>query len=286
MSVIVPNYNKSHYLKRCVLSILNQTYSNLEIIVVDNHSTDDSLSLLGSIADSRLRIYSIHNYGVIARSRNFGVNQANYDLIAFCDSDDYWLPAKLESQIKSVSDFSNLFSYTGILLLKNNSQLPSKTVALRTQTAFNNLFYHGNVICTSSVLLSKSLFLSAGSFCENTEYVGWEDFYLWLCVMANSPFLMPVSDHLVVYDQNELNHTKPSTINSITHTISKLLYSNLLIKPSWVYYSLFRSHLDLHHFFRAVFFLLATVLSSCLYPKRLIRYLISSLAFYKSSICR
>ena len=87
------------------LSILNQTYSNLEIIVVDNHSTDDSLSLLGSIADSRLRIYSIHNYGVIARSRNFGVNQANHDLIAFCDSDDYWLPAKLELQIKSVSDF-------------------------------------------------------------------------------------------------------------------------------------------------------------------------------------
>ena len=121
VSIIVPNYNKSHFLKRCIDSILAQTYPNFEIIIVDNRSTDDSIELLSSITDNRLQIYFIDNEGIIARSRNLGVTLSKFDLIAFCDSDDFWLPTKLESQIRSLTTLTNIFSYTSIALLKDNS---------------------------------------------------------------------------------------------------------------------------------------------------------------------
>ena len=90
ISVIVPIYNMENYLKRCVESILNQTYTNLEIILVDDGSTDSSLEICRYFEnkDKRVRVYTKENRGLSA-SRNFGVERATGVYIGFVDSDDY-----------------------------------------------------------------------------------------------------------------------------------------------------------------------------------------------------
>ena len=90
VSVIVPIYNNIKFLKRCVESIENQTYKNLEIILIDDGSTDGSSKLCDDLVvnDSRVHVYHNMNHGV-SYSRNYGINKAHGDFIFFCDSDDY-----------------------------------------------------------------------------------------------------------------------------------------------------------------------------------------------------
>ena len=80
-SIIIPSYNSALFIRRCLDSLLKQTYSNWEAIVIDNHSTDDTVSIVKSYGDSRIQCYLIHNEGVIAKSRNYGITFAKGDYV-------------------------------------------------------------------------------------------------------------------------------------------------------------------------------------------------------------
>lgn len=97
ISVVIPNYNYGRFLKQCIDSILKQTYTNLEIVVVDDGSSDESLDVLSQFSD-KITLCSQSNLGVNS-ARNLGIKVAKGSLIALCDSDDYWHPSKLESQM-------------------------------------------------------------------------------------------------------------------------------------------------------------------------------------------
>ena len=88
ISVIVPFYNSEKYLKKCIKSILNQTYSNFELILINDGSFDNSISIINEFDDKRIKIYNRKNYGV-GNSRNFGLLKATGEYICFIDSDDY-----------------------------------------------------------------------------------------------------------------------------------------------------------------------------------------------------
>ena len=99
ISVILPTYNRAHTLMRAVTSVLNQDYREIELIVVDDASTDGTTELLESIADPRLRVIRHdHNKGV-AGATNTGIQAARGEIIAFQDSDDEWLDGKLSHQM-------------------------------------------------------------------------------------------------------------------------------------------------------------------------------------------
>lgn len=99
VSVIIPTYNRARFLDRAIQSVLKQTYKNLELIIVDDNSSDDTDALIASIKDDRL-CYIKHdtNKGASA-ARNTGIKDARGEYIAFLDSDDEWLPTKLEEQV-------------------------------------------------------------------------------------------------------------------------------------------------------------------------------------------
>ena len=97
VSVIIPNYNYAQYLREAIDSVLAQTYPNVEIIVVDDGSTDGSKEILNSYGD-RIRAFFQQNQGVSA-ARNFGVSMSRGDFIAFLDADDAWLSEKIERQL-------------------------------------------------------------------------------------------------------------------------------------------------------------------------------------------
>ena len=108
-SIVIPTYNRAELLRRCLNSVEAQTYKNWEAIVVDNYSEDNTEEVVQSFNDSRIIYVKNHNYGVIAVSRNKAIDMANGDWIAFLDSDDYWLPKKLEVIMSYTRDYDLVY---------------------------------------------------------------------------------------------------------------------------------------------------------------------------------
>ena len=95
-SIIVPNYNNDKFIGRCIKSILDQTFKNWEIIVIDNLSTDRSKEIIKTFNDDRIRFYEVNNNGIIGKSRNIGINHSKGVWLSFLDSDDLWEKDKLK----------------------------------------------------------------------------------------------------------------------------------------------------------------------------------------------
>ena len=112
VSVIMPSYNTASYIKETIQSVLNQTYTNWELIIVDDCSTDNTEDVLSFFNDKRIRFFKNGKNSGAAISRNKALREARGQWIAFLDSDDLWLPNKLEKQINFMKNNGYKFSYT------------------------------------------------------------------------------------------------------------------------------------------------------------------------------
>lgn len=120
VSVVIPTYNRANIVSEAIDSVLAQTYKNYEIIVVDDGSEDDTKTVLKKRYDGQIRYIYQPNRGPSA-ARNRGIRASKYDLIAFLDSDDIWLPQKLELQVPLIHDSKIVLSYTNWVDSKNDS---------------------------------------------------------------------------------------------------------------------------------------------------------------------
>ncbi len=112
VSIIMPNYNGCRYLRETIDSVLSQTYAHWELIFVDDCSRDDSLDIISSYGDKRIKTLQNKQNSGAAASRNYALREACGEWIAFLDSDDIWLPEKLEKQIDFMIKNGYFFSYT------------------------------------------------------------------------------------------------------------------------------------------------------------------------------
>lgn len=112
VSIIMPSYNTAPYIRETVESVLNQTYTNWELLIVDDCSTDDTDKVLADLSDDRIRIYKNEVNSGAAVSRNKALREAKGKWIAFLDSDDLWKPEKLEKQLAFMKKNNYSFSYT------------------------------------------------------------------------------------------------------------------------------------------------------------------------------
>ena len=119
VSVIMPSYNSSKYIKDSVESVLNQTYKNIELIIVDDCSTDDTVDIINSCKDKRIRLFINEQNQGAALSRNKALREAQGKYIAFLDSDDIWVNNKLEKQIKFMQERDYSFTYTDYRICNN-----------------------------------------------------------------------------------------------------------------------------------------------------------------------
>ena len=174
ISVIVTTYNRPKLLKETLDSILNQTYVDFELIVVDNNSNYDFFKLIESFNDNRIIAYQNENDGVIAVNRNFGIKKSKGQYIAFCDDDDTWTFDKLESQLKYLKNdkFDLVYSNTK-LIFENGS---TKFTNFTNINSLSKLLKQ-NHITLSSVIVKKSLSLF---FNENKNFITVEDYELWI----------------------------------------------------------------------------------------------------------
>lgn len=125
VSIIMPSYNTAKYIGKTIQSVLNQTYTNWELIIVDDCSTDNTDEIIaGFLSDSRIRYLKNDVNGGAAVSRNYALREAKGKWIAFLDSDDLWLPQKLEKQIAFMKKNNYAFTFTDYMIQLNGKWLP------------------------------------------------------------------------------------------------------------------------------------------------------------------
>ena len=119
VSIIMPSYNSEKFIKASIESVLNQTYANWELLIVDDCSTDKTVEIVHSFKDERIKFFTNEKNSGAAISRNKSLREAKGKWIAFLDSDDVWLPTKLEEQLKFMVDNSYAFTFTDYQISMN-----------------------------------------------------------------------------------------------------------------------------------------------------------------------
>lgn len=180
VSVIIPNYNYAHYLPQAVESVLAQTYANLEIMVVDDGSTDDSEAILRGYGN-RLRWIKRQNQGVAA-ARNLGASQTTGQLVAFLDADDLWLPDKLERQVQRFLNDPELgLVHCGVEEIdKEGQHLRFRDDGLEGWVAKDMLIFNRGVILGggSGVIVPRDEFAAVAGFDTSlSTSADWDLFY-------------------------------------------------------------------------------------------------------------
>jgi len=201
VSVIVPTYNRAHTLERTLGSIYAQTFHDYEIILVDDGSTDGTGAFIEKLKRNTLKYVFQENKGV-AEARNTGVRTSSGTYVAFCDSDDFWLPKKLEKQMRLFTDDIALV-YSDVYLFEDPARPKGK--GYEFMTPYRGFVYaellRKNFIGTSSVIVKKSHLNKpfAGQTCE--------DWQMWLSVAKHGRFDY-VDEPLVYYYEHSQGLSK------------------------------------------------------------------------------
>ena len=182
VSIVIPTYNRARDLERALNSVLAQTCFDWEALIVDNHSSDNTDDIVRNLNDPRIKLFKIHNNGVIAASRNRGLRHARGEYVAFLDSDDWWAPRKLEMSLEYLRQGADVVYHDLFLATKPEQKLFWRKARTRELTSpiFNDLILHGNVLNNSSVLIRRKVLESINGLSEDRALIASEDFDAWL----------------------------------------------------------------------------------------------------------
>ncbi len=157
-SVIIPTYNQAQLLKECLESLELQTFSDFEVVIVDNHSTDDTLEVVSSFKNLRVNLLEINNEGVVAKSRNKGIKEAKGEWVCLLDSDDSWFAEKLEEVYNKIqaSQIVDVVSHCMVL----NRVTTGQQSIMKWDFSFDNLYkfllLHGNKFVNSALCIRRN----------------------------------------------------------------------------------------------------------------------------------
>ena len=179
VSIVIPTYNHEAFLGAALRSVVSQTYTNWEAIVVNNFSTDGTEALVHSFNDPRIKLVNFHNKGIIGAARNQGINLAINPFVAFLDSDDTWLPTKLEKCVAALTNGADLVCH-GENWIDETSHSRAVFYGPTARATYLSLLFKGNRLSTSATVVRANILKSVGGFSENPEFVTAEDYEMWL----------------------------------------------------------------------------------------------------------
>lgn len=225
VSVIIPTYNRAGLLLASVESVLSQSFRDIEVIVVDDGSTDDSLSVLATIRDDRLRVIPIENRGR-SKARNLALSEAKGDLIAFNDSDDLYLPGKLELQVEyMISHPEVAMIYTAATFIDGDGKrVPGRYSATSSGKIYKKIaFFVPLTITLPTVMVRADVVRAAGGFDEQQSR--FEDTDLWRRITRDYIVhgLDVATCDLRTHGDNELASQNPEgIISQIAYYVEKI----------------------------------------------------------------
>lgn len=190
-SIVIPVYNKERFVAETLKSVLTQSFTDFEIIVINDGSTDQSETKILEFDDDRIRYFSKENEGVAA-TRNFGIKKATSDFICFLDSDDYWCPDFLETMHSFTSEFpeEKVFACAIEIGTKKNYIKAQYSIPKKSDFEIVDFFEASQKECvlwTSSVCIHKTVFGKAGTF--DTKIMHGEDTELWIRIGLQFPIV-------------------------------------------------------------------------------------------------
>ena len=196
ISVIIPLYNKEHYIKSTILSVLEQTYNDFEIIIIDDGSTDNSVNIVSEFTDARITMVNQKNAGVSA-ARNHGLKIAKGDYITFLDADDRWR----QGFLKAMYELAQKYPQESVFgVAQENRPINTLPSGVTVVDDFCSYFY---CFCTGSLFFKKEVFEKVGYFRQNVQ-VG-EDFDMWLRIACKYNYVYLNEPYLIHPDVTENN---------------------------------------------------------------------------------
>jgi glycosyltransferase involved in cell wall biosynthesis len=211
ISVIIPTYNRAHLLNRTIQSVLNQTFHDLEIIIVDDASTDGTEELIKNFNDSRILYFRHEKNKGGSATRNTGIKHASGEFVAFLDSDDEWLPEKLEKQMEIFDKAPKTLGvvYTAFRYEGGKSRI---TIPKYRGNIFEFILVNNCVGTASTPLIKKECFIKTGIFDEQLPC--GQDWDLWIRLAQHYEFDF-LREILVRYypQSNSISMDKKAMIN-------------------------------------------------------------------------
>ncbi|WP_215147074.1 glycosyltransferase family 2 protein [Exiguobacterium sp. s91] len=224
VSIIMPAYNSEKSLNTAIDSIINQSYSNWELIIVDDFSKDNTNKIIDDCIkkDKRIKkIVNVRNKGA-AFSRNIAIKESKGKWIAFLDSDDYWHEKKLEIQTNYMLKNNYYFTFTNTRYITDQKVSFNKKFNIPNSVDFKKLRKH-NVIACSSVIIDKKILQY--NFIEKNDI--HEDYLLWLKILNDGNRAYSIDEELLIYrlSKNSKSGNKLKTIFMTYRVFKELNYS-------------------------------------------------------------
>lgn len=199
-SVVIPVYNAEKFIKDTLMSVVNQTVSNIEIICVNDCSTDNSASIIKELQKQDNRIILIENEEnlKVSQTRNKGVNVAKAEFVALLDADDMWEPNYLEKVIARQKETGGQLISTSCKFITNEGNPVDGDFIINESVTYKELFKQNKIIC-SSVFVKKDLLKKYPFFADKVH----EDYVCWLSILKEIDIAYGVTEPVVIYRLTE-----------------------------------------------------------------------------------
>jgi teichuronic acid biosynthesis glycosyltransferase TuaG len=210
VSIITPTYNSSQFIEHTINSILQQTYSDWELIITDDCSRDNTYKIINDFAktDKRIKIFRLDQNSGPAVARNNSLKNANGRYIAFCDSDDMWHPDKLEKQVKFLQDMDLPFTFSSYQKIDENGTLGSVIYA-PSSVSYNELLKTCSIGCLTVIFDAAKI----GKVYFPEAWKRQEDYGMWLIIFKKIGSAKGMYDVLAIYRErtNSVSSNKLKT---------------------------------------------------------------------------
>ncbi|MDR3668315.1 MAG: glycosyltransferase [Ignavibacteriaceae bacterium] len=225
ITVLITVYNCSNYIKSSITSILNQSYKNYELLIIDDGSEDDIDGIIKSINNDKIRFLRQKHKGRSA-ALNYGLNVAKYDWVALMDADDIAVPERLEKEVKLINIKDNDIIFSDSAYFRNKKIKFLNVINTDKEDLIRKIEFRGH-ICNSSVLYNRNYILANGGYNENLNHS--EDFELWLRLLHKANFIhlneilifMRIRDHSLSTKAAEGSIKKVSVFSGINEPMSE-----------------------------------------------------------------
>lgn len=201
ISIVMPAYNAAQYIEQSIESVLKQSYTNWELIIVDDCSVDDTYKIVDKLClnEERIKLFRMNENSGVAMARNFAISMSRGKYIAFLDSDDLWLPDKLEKQLNLMQEKKAVISYTAYRQF--SMEKVGNLVSVPEQVTYKQLL-KGNVIGCLTVMLDKE---RLGNL--QMKKARHEDYILWLDILKQGNIAYGLQEDLARYRKSETSLT-------------------------------------------------------------------------------
>ncbi len=253
VSVCINVYNAEKFILKTVNSVINQSYKNLQIIIVDDCSTDSTYDIIKSINDDRIEIYKTSFNGHMSFACNEALKHANGDYIAHLDADDLWLPEKIEKQVDFLEEnleYGACFTHAEIIddddnIADESQNFLREIFALKNHThaELYRFFYdNSNKLCHSSVLFRKEIAQKVGMYDTTILYL--QDFDYWMRLLTGAHlYIYPERLSLVRRHADNNSDMNEEKWNAHNTEFARLIYNSINICPDSLFLEAFKDKL-------------------------------------------